>query len=70
MTSSQERRRQRRCPSCGGGDIFRGPKVEGLTIPVIPVTEGRSHAGANVYCDVCNECGMVTFFVRLSDLKR
>jgi hypothetical protein len=70
MSSRQERRRQRRCPSCGGSDIFRGTKVEGMTIPLLPVTEGRSQGGVSAYCDVCNQCGMVTFFVRLSELKR
>ena len=65
MAVEKERRRRRRCPSCGGEKIVRGREVEGIRIGLVPQTEVSEPVVASVYSDICGECGMVTLFARV-----
>ena len=70
MTGHPERRRERRCPSCGRDNVVRGPKVEGVAVPLPHASEGGNPVTTDAYADVCYDCGMVTMFVRLSESVR
>ncbi len=69
MTSSTERRKQRRCPSCGGHDLIRGWAVGNATISALVTREGEVAAPLTPYADICTDCGMVSLFVRLDDIR-
>lgn len=62
---TQERRKARRCPGCGGGNIGRGHQVEGVSIVLAPAEPESPAVTAPAYSDVCRDCGMVLLFVRL-----
>jgi hypothetical protein len=64
MAVQKERRRRRRCPSCGGEKIVRGGPVQGVRIALTPPTELSEAVTAPAYADVCAECGMVTLYTR------
>ena len=70
MTGHSERRRERRCPSCRGANVMRGPQVGGVVVPLPHASEGRQPVTTDAYADVCYDCGMVTMFVRLSEATR
>jgi hypothetical protein len=65
MAVPKERRRRRRCPSCGGEKITRGREVDGLLVTLVPQTEVSEAVDVPVYSDVCGECGLVTLFARI-----
>jgi len=67
MEKQKERRRRRRCPSCGGEKITRGRVVEGVRVKLVPPTELSEEVSVPAYSDVCGECGLVTMFVRIAD---
>jgi hypothetical protein len=60
-----DRRRPRTCPGCGGGNILRGSRVEGVSISLVPPTEDSDAVVVPAYSDVCYDCGMVTLFARI-----
>lgn len=64
MATRTERRRERRCPSCGGKSIMRGGQVEGVSVPLAPPTEISAPVAVPAYCDICGDCGMVMLFIR------
>jgi hypothetical protein len=64
MGTKKERRRPRRCPSCGGDKIVRGTVVEGVRVTLAPATEVSEAVTVPAYSDTCGECGLVTLFVR------
>ena len=69
MVATKERRRLRNCASCWSDQIVRGTKVEGMAIPLGPGAQNGGAGTAPVYANVCCECGMVTLFVRISELS-
>jgi hypothetical protein len=48
---------------------MRGPQAKGLGIPLAPPGGHKRAAPVPAYSDVCYDCGMVTLFVRVSDVK-
>jgi len=48
---------------------MRGPKTEGLSIPLAPPEGQLPAAPVPAYADVCYDCGMVTLFVRVSAVQ-
>jgi hypothetical protein len=66
---SAERRRNRNCPSCGGTNLRRESRVPGWTVPTSPSEEVEQALHLNPYCDVCNDCGLLSLYVRLSDTE-
>ena len=66
MTTRGQRRRERRCPSCGGSSIRRGGEVEGVAVHLVPPTEMSMAITVPAYSDICNDCGLVMLFVRRS----
>ncbi len=67
MSASGERRHRRRCPSCGGEKIQRGWRVPGIEVQRVPPSESGPAVMAEVYSDVCQECGMVLLYARVED---
>ena len=61
----EERRRPRKCPSCGGDKILRGWQVPGIEVQRVPPSEAGPAVLAEVYSDYCQECGMVLLYTRL-----
>jgi hypothetical protein len=59
-----ERRRPRRCPSCGSDRIVRGGPAEGIGITMTPATEEGPAVMLPAYVDACADCGLVSLFVR------
>jgi len=70
MPGGRERRRARRCPSCGGANIMRGMQIEGVQIPLVRATEEGPAVAVPAYSDICGECGMVTLYVRVGEQKK
>jgi hypothetical protein len=62
MAQGSERRRPRSCPGCWSDRIVRGTKVEGVSIAL-----GGEAGTVPVYANLCQECGMVAFFVRVAE---
>ena len=66
----KERRRSRKCPSCGGESIVRGSEVQGIGVTVTPQTEVSSAVTLPAYSDICYDCGLVSLFVRVGKFKQ
>jgi ribosomal protein S27AE len=66
----EERRRQRRCPSCGATGMIRGCRVPGVQIQVITDEGDRISGPISLYSDVCVECGLTSFYARRDDVGR
>lgn len=64
-----ERRRGRKCPSCGGTAIARGSRVDGWAVVVPPEDEKGRETRLAPFSDVCRDCGMVTLYVRIGEAK-
>jgi len=66
MAAQKERRRRRRCPSCGGEMIVRGGLVEGVLVMLVPQTELSERVISPVYSDTCGDCGLVMLYARVA----
>jgi len=65
---TQERRRHRRCPSCGGISMIRGCKVPGVQLQIV-TGEGQQRSGLiGLYSDVCVDCGLTSFYARRGEV--
>lgn len=63
-TVTEERRRKRQCPSCGGTSMIRGCKVPGVQLQVV-TEDGQHRSGLiNLYSDLCVDCGLTSFYAR------
>lgn len=65
----EDRRRERRCPSCGGTQLLRARRVDGWSVTVPATEEGPRDVRLAPFADVCYDCGMVTLFVRIADAR-
>jgi hypothetical protein len=64
----KERRRERRCPSCGGASMIRGCKVPGVQLQIV-TGEGEQRSGLiGLYSDVCVDCGLTSFYARRAEV--
>lgn len=63
-----ERRRERRCPSCGGASMIRGCRVPGVQLQIV-TGEGEQRSGLiGLYSDVCVDCGLTSFYARRAEV--
>ncbi len=67
MPRGDNRRRNRRCPSCGGANIMRGTKVDGVTVSLVRDTEDSPAVKVPAFSDICGECGLVSLYVRVGE---
>lgn len=63
-----ERRRQRRCPSCGGSGMIRGCKVPGVDLQLIGQGGEQRSGLIGLYSDVCIDCGFTSFYARRGEV--
>ena len=64
----QERRRQRKCPSCGGTSMIRACRVPGVQLQIV-TGEGQHRSGLiGLYSDVCVDCGLTSFYARRAEV--
>ena len=47
---------------------MRGQEAKGISVSLVPQTEEGPAVALPAYSDICCECGMVTFFVRIGSL--
>lgn len=64
----QDRRRQRRCPSCSGKSMIRGCKVPGVQLQVVREDSGERSGLIALYSDVCVDCGLTSFYARRGEV--
>jgi len=63
-----ERRRKRRCPSCGGTSTIRGCRVPGVQLQIVR-EDGEQRSGLiALYSDVCVDCGLTSFYARRGEV--
>ncbi len=66
----QDRRRQRRCPSCGGLSMIRGCRVPGVQLQIVS-QQGEHRSGPiALYSDVCMDCGLTSFYARRGEVAK
>lgn len=65
----QERRRQRKCPSCGGSSMIRGCRLPGVQIQIVSHEGGRRSGLISLYSDVCMDCGLTSFYARRAEVE-
>jgi hypothetical protein len=63
-----ERRRQRRCPSCGGASMIRACRVPGVQLQVVRDDGERRSGLIALYSDVCVDCGLTSFYARRGEV--
>ena len=64
----QERRRQRKCPSCAGTSMIRACRVPGVQLQIV-TGEGSHRSGLiGLYSDVCVDCGLTSFYARRGEV--
>lgn len=63
-TVTEERRRKRQCPSCGGTGTIRGCKVPGVQLQVVTEDGARRSGLIDLYSDLCLDCGLTSFYAR------
>jgi len=64
-----ERRRERKCPSCGSTALARGKRVDGWAVVVPPEQDKGRETRLAPFSDICRDCGMVTLYVRIGEVK-
>jgi hypothetical protein len=64
----KERRRERRCPSCGGASMIRGCRVPGVQLQVVRENGERRSGLIALYSDVCVDCGLTSFYARRGEV--
>jgi hypothetical protein len=64
----QERRRKRRCPSCGGSSMIRACRVPGVQLQIVREDSGRRSGLIALYSDVCVDCGLTSFYARRGEV--
>jgi len=67
-TPEQERRLQRKCPSCGGAGMIRGCRLPGVQIQIVAHDGERRSGLISLYSDVCMDCGLTSFYARRTDV--
>ncbi len=66
----RERRRQRKCPSCGGTSMIRACRVPGVQLQIV-TGEGQHRSGLiGLYSDVCVDCGLTSFYARRAEVAK
>ena len=66
--SQQDRRRHRKCPSCGGRSMIRGCRVPGVQLQIVAHESGRRSGLIGLYSDVCMDCGLTSFYARRGEV--
>jgi ribosomal protein S27AE len=64
----EDRRRKRRCPSCGGTSMIRGCRVPGVQLQIVKDDGERLSGLIALYSDVCVECGLTSFYARRGEV--
>jgi ribosomal protein S27AE len=67
-TGQKERRRKRKCPSCGGAGMIRGCRVPGVQLQIVREDSGQRSGLIALYSDVCVDCGLTSFYARRDDV--
>ena len=66
----RERRRRRKCPSCGGTSMIRACRVPGVQLQIV-TGEGQHRSGLiGLYSDVCVDCGLTSFYARRAEVAK
>ncbi len=65
---SEDRRRKRQCPSCGGSGMIRGCRVPGVQLQIVREDSGRRSGLIALYSDVCVDCGLTSFYARRGEV--
>jgi ribosomal protein S27AE len=63
-----ERRRARKCPSCGGSSMIRACKVPGVQLQIVREDSGSRSGLIGLYSDVCVDCGLTSFYARRGEV--
>ena len=66
----QERRRARKCPSCGGSSMIRACKVPGVQLQIVREDSGSRSGLIALYSDVCVDCGLTSFYARRGEVAQ
>jgi len=64
----QERRRKRKCPSCGGSSMIRACRVPGVQLQIVRDDGGQRSGLIGLYSDVCVDCGLTSFYARRGEV--
>ena len=64
----EERRRKRRCPSCGSTSTIRGCRVPGVQLQIVRDDGQRRSGLIALYSDVCVDCGLTSFYARRGEV--
>jgi ribosomal protein S27AE len=70
QAGQQERRRKRKCPSCGSAGMIRGCRVPGVQLQIVREDSGQRSGLIALYSDVCVDCGLTSFYARRGDVAQ
>ena len=66
----RERRRARKCSSCGGSSMIRACKVPGVQLQIVREDSGSRSGLIALYSDVCVDCGLTSFYARRGEVAQ